>query len=137
MITGRDIFNCALAHCYEQDRDALTKDLSVALINVGLSELTEAENKFRKHQALAEGTEYLKLREPVFINELDDPVDYCYQVTTTLLPLWLAWKVFEGMDDNRADSYRMLYERKFAEIVPHPAEWETPKFDAWGNCYEA
>jgi hypothetical protein len=36
-----------------------------------------------------------------------------------LLPLWLAWKVFEGLDDpNRADTYRMYFEQRKAQLVP-------------------
>lgn len=134
-MTGRDIKTYAMAHVFEKtEQDALVNHLSLPLINLGLAELTEAENKFRKNAAVMNETEYIPLTEPVFINNIEDDVEYCYQVTTILLPLWLAWKIFEGMDDtSRGAFYQSLYEAKYAAIVPITGEWVQMQDNALGQ----
>lgn len=131
---AQDIITAALAHTYEEnEKDALDRNLSIPLINLGLAELTEAENFFRINDPaydpsasaadIAAGRAVTTLKEPVRVTKPEDNVPYDYHITMILLPLWLAWKVFEGLDDiNRAQSYRALYEQKVNEIVP--AVWD-------------
>lgn len=109
------IMTAALAHTYEEpDIDnILTRNLTVPLINLGIAELTAAENAYRVNKGVEE------LTEPVTVEKPEDDVQYDYHITTILLPLWLAWKIFEGLDDTqRAESYRILFEQRKADLVP-------------------
>lgn len=118
----------ALAHCYEEaDKDILTRNLTIPLVNLGIAELTDAENAYRANDPNYEITSesvpaarvVLPLKEPIVVNETSDDVPYDWHITSILLPLWLAWKVFEGLDDpNRADTYRMYFEQRKAQLVP-------------------
>lgn len=127
---AQDIITAALAHTYEEaEKDALDRNLSIPLINLGLAELTDAENLFRMNDPaydpsasaadIAAGRAVTTLKEPVSVTKPEDNVPYDYHITTILLPLWLAWKVFEGLDDiNRSQYYRGLYEQKRADLIP-------------------
>ena len=127
---AQDIITAALAHTYEEaEKDALDRNLSIPLINLGLAELTDAENLFRMNDPaydpsasaadISTGRAVTTLKEPVRVTKLEDNVPYDYHITTILLPLWLAWKVFEGLDDiNRSQYYRGLYEQKRADLIP-------------------
>jgi hypothetical protein len=127
---AQDIITAALAHTYEEaEKDALDRNLSIPLINLGLAELTDAENLFRVNDPaydpsasaadISAGRAVTTLKEPVSVTKPEDNVPYDYHITTILLPLWLAWKVFEGLDDiNRSQYYRGLYEQKRADLIP-------------------
>ena len=116
---AQDIITAALAHTYEEaEKDALDRNLSIPLINLGLAELTEAENFFRMNDP-AYDPSASAADIAVSVKKPEDNVPYDYHITTILLPLWLCWKIFEGLDDiTRAQSYRALYEQKVNEIVP-------------------
>ena len=128
-----NIMKAALAHCYEEaDRDALTRNLTAPLVNLAIAELTDAENAYRMNYPYNPEDPVQLVTEPVVITKPEDDVPYDYHITSILMPLWLAWKVFEGLDaENRAQQYRVLYEQKKAEIVP--IVWEQMR-DMNGRC---
>lgn len=136
-----DIMQAALAHCYEEaDKDILTRNLTVTLVNLGIAELTDAENMYRRNDPAfveddtaspAAARVVHALTEPVTVSKPEDNVPYDWHITRILLPLWLAWKVYEGLDEpNRADAYRAMYEQRRAEIVP--AVWAQMEDNSWG-----
>ena len=137
-----DIMQLALAHTFEEaDKDTLTRNLTIPLINLGIAELTEAENNYRmndpnyEENAASASLEASKvvhaLTQPVTVSKPEDNVPYDWHITRILLPLWLAWKVYEGLDEpNRADTYRMLYEQRRAELVP--VVWQPMTDESWG-----
>lgn len=133
-MTGRKIMNYALALCYElPNSDVLTRNLTVPLLNLGIAELTSAENAFRANQINNTSVVEL-LTEPVAIEKPEDDVPYNYNITTILLPLWLAWHVLEGLEEAKATEYHALYETRKSELVP--AVWKDMEdhngFDCWG-----
>ena len=109
------IMTAAFAHTMEEpDHDTLTRNLTPALVNLGIAELTDDENAYRFYDDTKE-----ELTEPVTVEKPEDDVPYDYHITGILLPLWLAWKIFEGLDDdNRAMNYRSLFEQARAKYVP-------------------
>lgn len=115
-----NIMQAALAHCYEEaDRDALTRNLTAPLVNLAIAELTDAENAYRLNYPYDPDNPVQLVTAPVTITKPEDDVPYDYHITSILMPLWIAWKVFEGLDEeSRAQQYRALYEQKKAEIVP-------------------
>lgn len=122
-MTGDKIFKAALAHAYqESDRDALTRNLTTDLLNLGIAEMTDAENQYRRNDPLFmhdDNDMVTLVSYPAFVTKPEDDVPYDYHITTILLPLWLAWKVFEGLDDDgRAQYYRSLYEQRRADLIP-------------------
>ena len=124
------IMTAALAHTYEEpDVDILTTKLTISLLNLGIAELTDAENHYRANDDTKE-----LLTEPVVVEDTSDDVPYDYHITTILLPLWLAWKIFEGIDDTvRADKYYQLYLQRRTELVP--IEWQQMTDRTWGCCH--
>lgn len=131
---GYLILQAALAHAYEQsDKDALDRNLSVQLLNLGIAELTDAENAFRANYL--GNSAKPQLTEPVTVTSPDDDVPYDYHITSILLPLWLCWKVFEGMDDpSRGMTYREMYETELAKRVP--AVWVKVDEPLWEGRFE-
>lgn len=106
------IFQLATAHIMEDAGDPLNKRLTIPLLQMGIAELTYAENAFRY------GEKEL-ISEPASISSLDDDIPYDWNITSILLPLWLAWKFYEGNDDfERATYYKSVFETKRGEIVP-------------------
>ena len=74
------------------------------------------------------------------VEKPEDDVPYDYHITTILLPLWLAWKVFEGLDDpNRAEIYRARYEQMKASLVPVVWKADRDRNMRWIEdcCHEA
>ena len=127
-MTGEKIFKAAEAHAYkESDRDVITRNLTVPLLNLGIAELTAAENAYRRNDPLYmrpprdldDPNSVTLITYPAFVTKPEDDVPYCYEITTVLLPLWLCWKIFEGLDDDaRAQYYRSLFEQTRDERVP-------------------
>lgn len=122
-MTARNIMKAALAHCYEEaDKDILTKNLTLSLINLGVAELTDAENAIRAndcHPVAPLSRANFPVTEPPVMESLNDNVPYDYKITTILLPLWLAWKVYEGLEEyDQAAQYRQLYEVRRSELIP-------------------
>lgn len=133
-MTGKQIMTAALAHCFEErDKDVLTRNLAVPLINLGIAELTNAENMYRA-SSIEAGNDVTLLTEPVVLEKPEDDVPYDYHITSILLPLWLAWKVFEGLEDEKALQYRQLYEARLQELVPAVFEQMHDRngFECWG-----
>ena len=115
-----NIITAALAHATEEvDKDKLFRNIEIPLVNLGIAELTDAENAFR-----ALKSDCTPLDMPVFVARPEDDLPYDWHITTILLPLWLCWKVFESLDDpNRGMAYRTLYDSKYQALVP--AEWDV------------
>lgn len=127
------IIQAALALIGEEpDRDILTRNISVTLINTGLAELMDAENMFR------ENDEMELLTEPVTISKPEDNVPYDFHITSIILPYWLAWHFWAARDDtSRAESFHVLYDQAVQKWVP--AVWVpmTDNNDLWRHGYEA
>lgn len=129
------IMTAAFAHTMEEpDHDIVTRNLTVPLVNMGVAELTHAENVFRTQRA-QDGETTTLLTEPVTVEKPEDDVPYDYHITTILLPLWLAWKIFEGLDDDaRANNYRALYDEAYDRWVPALWEQMEDHNGVWG-CF--
>lgn len=114
------IITAALAHAAEEpDKDILFRNIEIPLINLGISELTDAENAFRANKDFTR-----PLSEPWYVDRPEDDLPYDWHITTMLLPLWLCWKIFESIDEpSRGEAYRVLYESKYNAVVP--AVWDT------------
>ena len=70
---GYLILQAAMAHAYEPyDKDALDRNLSVPLLNLGIAELTDAENAFRAN--CLEDNAKPQLTEPVTVTSPDDVI---------------------------------------------------------------
>lgn len=114
------IITDALAHATEEtDKDILFRNIEISLVNLGIAELTDAENAFRANKDAA-----TELDGPVFVGRPEDDLPYDWHVTSILLPLWLAWKAFESLDEpSRGMGYRTLFEAAYQRYVP--AVWDT------------
>ena len=119
-MTVQNIITAALAYAYEEpDKDVITRNIEIPLINLGIAELTDAENAFRANK---EHTTQLAL--PIRVARPEDDVPYDYHITDILLPLWLCNRIFEGMDDHfKAEYYRSVYIDMYHRTIP--AEWDT------------